>query len=253
MSYSLEDALRSFNDTTGSEPSKDVTLLLDNQYTGPDRRIAKGTLHYTNDETECLLELVIGFRSDIMDGFSKFEVLADKFLPCDIIGMVPGFASFVSLGKKVEWDEVRGEDSHQLLLELRFKGVPSKKDSLHSLTIVLERFMDNWTRWTQVLLNILTKDSVIQATHLDPDDIRELLLGESGFYTMPWFSFDLNLVDRARILDRIQEASHALLISVLTTGQLQEPIIQELMEWLNGLSPLPVIHGSHTQIGEEVV
>jgi hypothetical protein len=254
--YTFEDELQEIINCQQPRTAIDITLSLDSRFTGPDRKIVKGTLIHHDDAIDTSLEIIMGFRSDLMNSFDRFEKPDIRFLPCDIIGLVPCIASLISLGKKVAFKEVGIDGLVPYRLELRFHGVPTKKGSLHDVIISLVRFMNRWQQWTEVILNTLSKDPVISTWNMTHDEIRELLLGESGFITMPWFRkvTDLNLVDRARILDRIQDASKALLTSVLTEKQLQEPTIRELMEWLEQLTPLPMICSSvATEIGEEVV
>ena len=256
MSYSLAIELKEITRTRISQGPIDMTLSLDSRYTGPDRRVIKGTLFYNDDALDSILSIIIAFRSDIMNSFERFDATSrNRFLPCDIPGIIPSIVSLLKLGNKVRCFFTETTDAGCLQLELKFTGTSCLKGSLHDLAVSVHRFMERWSQYTEVLIRTLLKDPVMDTWKMTHDDIRELLLGESGFVTMPWFTYSLNYIDRARIMDRVQDASKALLVSVLTKKQLNEPIVKELVDWLESLTPLPEIKGSQrmTELSGEVV
>lgn len=255
MSWTLKEELRALvNESKPTSSIKDVSLSLDSRYTNSDRRVVKANLVYKGDNHPSTLALLMGFRSDIMSSFSKFDdIERGPYLPSDILGIVPAIAAVASYQNKgLSWHSIKkGKSTH---LALVFEKDSSKKGSLHDLSILVDGFMERWRAWSEVLLSTISKDPVMETWKMTSDDIRELLLGESGFVTMPWFSYSLSYVDRARILDRFLEASKALLTSVLTQNQLNQPEVKELVQWLEELNPLQEIVGStSTQYGEELV
>jgi hypothetical protein len=255
MSWSLKEELTaSVNESKRTSITKDVSLSLDNRYTNADRRVVKASLVYKGEDHPSTLALVMGFRSDIMASFAKFrDEERGPYLPADILGIVPAIAAVVTHHNRgLSWYSIKkGKSTH---LTLVFERNTCKKGVLHNLSVSVEAFMEGWRAWSEILLTTISNDPVMETWKMSKDDIRELLLGESGFVTMPWFSHSLSYIDRARVLDRFLEASKALLNSVLTQKQFENPEVKELVQWLENLTPLPEIMGSTAmQYGEEMV
>jgi hypothetical protein len=228
----------------------DITMLLDTRYTTADRVIIKAKLSFEGVAKVPFLTIVLGLRSSIMDSFDKFsECVSRRYVPCDIPGLIPAIATTIKYQNKglVGFAIGVGDLTH---LILTFEGKDGKKGRFHSLAVVVEEFMRECSEWTSVLLRILSNDPVMSLWKLTNDELRELLLGESGFVTMPWFTHSLSCVDRGRILDRVLDASKAFLTSVLSQKQLEEPIVRGLIDWLEDLSPLPEIASYSHKVGE---
>ena len=226
----------------------DVTLPLQVMFNNRDRNIVKARIRYTRPESDAWLILVVSLRSDILSTFTRFEEdIPGRYLPCDILGIVPAIslmASSYSRGLAVS--AIARDDVTRLVLV--FEGQSNRRGgSLRALSTSVYNFMRKWEEWTDVLLGILKRDPIIGDWNID---IREFLAGESGYIVMPWFT-PMSYNDRAIGLERIILASNALMSSVLGNGQLHDPMIVGLKEWLNGLSALPeVVNG--IKVGEEV-
>lgn len=250
MSRSLEEELNTLQSENHTSTSNDVTMSLDTRYTNPDRVIIKAQLNNVSRTNPPLLTIVLGLRSSIMDSFDKFsECKGNRYVPCDIPGLIPAIAATIKYQNKglVGYALGGGDLTH---LILTFEGKDGKKGRLHSLAVVVEGFMREWAEWTNVLLRILSNDPVMSLWKLNNNELRELLLGESGFVTMPWFEHSLSCVDRGRIMSRILDASKAFLTSVLSQKQLTEPIVRGLIDWLEDLTPLPEIASYAHKVGE---
>jgi hypothetical protein len=133
-------------------------------------------------------------------------------------------------------------------LVLVFEGLSERKGgSLKALSASVRNFMKRWDEWTEVLLGIIRRDPLVANWDID---WREYLAGESGFVTMPWFR-PMPFSERELAMQRVVVAARALLVSVLNTQQLRDPMILGLKDWLGELQALPeVISG--VQISEEV-
>jgi hypothetical protein len=241
MSRSLEEVLKAIVDQEYSSTPHDITMSLDSRYTNEDRVVVKAKLCEEDRHKPYLLTMVLGLRSSIMDPFEHFNHCSvSRYKPCDILGLVPAIAALIKCQNKgLSGYAIGGGDLTHLVLS--FEGKPEKKGTFYPLAVAVDGFMKQWSEWTDVLLRIITNDPVMSLWNMNNDEIRELLLGESGFVTMPWFTHSLSCVDRGRILDRVLDASKALLTSVLTQDQLNEPLIRGLIDWLEELNPLPEI------------
>jgi len=192
--------------------------------------------------------MIIGLRSDILAPFQKFDSGGKgRYQPCDIPGLVPGLALLASSPNNgLVLSAISREDTTRFILV--FEGLAGRKGgSLKALASAVQLFMKRWTDWTEILLGTLKRDPVIG----DWDtDWRETLAGESGFFTMSWYT-PLAYADREVALRRIAIASRALLASVLNNHQLKVPLIVGLLNWLDNLRPLPQVMSS-AQVSEEV-
>jgi hypothetical protein len=245
---SLEEELQAILSRNHSTTSNDITMPLDTRYTNADRVIIKAKL--SNQAKSPFITIVLGLRSSIMDSFEKFsECSQSHYIPCDIPGLIPAIAATIKYQNRgLVGYAIGGGDLTHLILT--FEGKDEKKGRLHSLAVTVEGFMREWSEWTNVLLHILSNDPVMSLWKLNNDELRELLLGESGFVTMPWFTHSLSCVDRGRILSRVLDASKAFLTSVLSQKQLDEPIVRGLIDWLEDLTPLPEIASYSHKVGE---
>ncbi|MBD3406872.1 MAG: hypothetical protein GF411_12215 [Candidatus Lokiarchaeota archaeon] len=237
------------NDSGYSSKMIDVTSTLQMIFNNSDRSIIKARLRYEGPDNDSWIVVILGLRSSILEPFNKFtRISKNQYLPCDIFGLVPCIAQLVrfeSSGPSLS--AVAKDDVTRIVLV--FEGDSSARSGcINSLATRLWRFMKRWDEWTSVLMNILEKDQYIGDWDIN---WRELLAGESGFVTMPWFS-PLHYDDRVLALSRIVISSKALLTSVLNERQMSDPLIRGLINWLENLEPLSRIV-SAPSTNEEVV
>ena len=226
----------------------DVTLPLHVMFNNRDRNIIKAQIRYIVPERDAWLIMVVGLRSDILSTFDRFEEdIPGKYLPCDILGLVPAISLMASsYNKGLAISAIARDDVTHLILV--FAGQSNRRGgSLRTISTSIYNFMKKWESWVDVLLGTLKSDPVIGSWNTD---IREFLAGESGYITMPWHT-PMSYSDRAICLERIILASNALMSSVLGNDQLVDPMVVGLREWLNKLRALPeVVSGN--RVGEEV-
>jgi hypothetical protein len=228
--------------------SVDVTLALQVMFSNTDRSIINAKLRYDGEDKGANLIMIVGLRSDILAPFErKISDQKGRYQPCDIPALVPGLALLAqSANNGVVLSAISREEVTRFILV--FEGLAERKGgSLKALSSAVTTFMKRWTEWTEVLLGILARDPVVGSWNVD---WREMLAGETGFTTMPWFT-PLSYSDREIGLQRIVVASQALLVSVLSAYQLKDPMIIGLKEWLTRLKPLPEVMSS-VQVSEEV-
>lgn len=226
----------------------DVTMPLQVLFNNKDRTIAKARARYQGVDKDAWLVMVVGLRSEILSAFHRFEKnIPGRYLPCDILSLVPSLAlTASSYSRGLAVSALAKDDITRLVLV--FEGQARRKGGcLQGLATSVYNFMARWDEWTDVLLSALRRDPVIGQWNID---FRELLAGESGYFTMPWFQGPASYMDRAIALERIVSASNALLSSVLNSKQMEDPVIVQLREWLQGLEPLPEVISS-MQIGKE--
>ncbi len=109
--------------------------------------------------------------------------------------------------------------------------------------------MSQWEQWVRVLLGTLARDPHVGDWKID---WYEWLAGESGYATMPWFP-EIPLTDRALALDRIIVASRALLNSVLKAQFQKQELVENLINWMDGLRPIPEVLRAEVFAEQEVV
>jgi len=226
----------------------DVTLALQVMFNNSDRSIITAKLRYNGPDRDANLIMIVGLRSDILAPFERNNSdQKGRYQPCDIPGLVPGLALLAqSTNNGVVLSAISREEVTRFILV--FEGLAERKGgSMKALSSAITLFMKRWNEWTDVLLGILARDPVVGSWNVD---YREMLAGESGFTTMPWFT-PLSYTDREIGLQRIVIASQALLASILTTSQLKDPTIVGLKDWLTSLRPLPQVTSS-IQVSEEV-
>ncbi|MHA3962839.1 MAG: hypothetical protein AM325_004790 [Candidatus Thorarchaeota archaeon SMTZ1-45] len=248
MLTQLEDQLIAAHSEANGQGMIDVTLPLQVMFSNTDRTICKAKLRYHNPDRDASLILIVGLRSDILSPFQRFEVdRKGRYLPCDILGIVPGLALMVtSINTGLALSAIAKDNTTRLVLV--FEGISGRKGgSLKSLSASVSYFMQRWTEWTDVLLGIIRRDPIVVSWDID---WREFLAGESGFVTMPWFR-PMTFSERELALRRVLVASKALLASVLSETQLRDPMILGLKDWLDDLQPLPEVIGG-IQVSEEV-
>ncbi|MFW9956667.1 MAG: hypothetical protein ACFFCT_01235 [Candidatus Odinarchaeota archaeon] len=248
MITQLDEQLAAAVKDVKAHSTVDVTLALQVMFSNTDRSIITAKLRYDGPERDANLILIVGLRSDILAPFERvnFE-RKGRYQLCDIPGLVPGLALLAqSANNGVVLSAISREEVTRFILV--FEGLAERKGgSLKALSSAVTTFMKRWTEWTDVLLGILARDPVVGFWNID---WREMLAGETGFATMPWFA-PLSYSDRAIGLQRIVIASQALLSSVLTVSQLKDPMILGLKDWLASLRPLPQVMSS-VQVSEEV-
>lgn len=248
MITQLDEQLVSAVRNAKSNTTVDVTLPLQLIFSNSDRSIVTAKLRQSGLERDVSLVMIVGLRSDILSPFPKIiRDLKGRYQPCDIPGLVPGLAQIVvSANRGLILSAISREEVTRFILV--FEGQAKRKGgSIKALSSVITAFMRRWSDWSEVLLGIIQRDPIVGAW---PVDWREMLAGESGFTTMPWYA-PLCYADREVAIQRITVASQALLASVLNTSQLKDPIIVGLKTWLRALSPLPQVVSS-APIGEEV-
>jgi hypothetical protein len=248
MISQLEEQFEAAVVRTGSQGTADVTLPLQVLYSNTDRTVIQARLRYSGADRDASLVMIVGLRSEILSPFQKFESRGKgKYQPCDIPGLVPGLALLASSPNNgLVLSAISREDTTRFILV--FEGLSERKGgSLKAIAHAIRIFMKRWTEWTDVLLGTLERDPVIGTWN---KDWREMLAGESGFTTMPWYT-PLSYADRETSLRRVVIASRALLASVLTSTQLKVPLITGLQNWLKNLRPLPEVISS-VQLSEEV-
>ncbi|RDE11448.1 MAG: hypothetical protein C4K47_09990 [Candidatus Thorarchaeota archaeon] len=226
----------------------DVTGPLQVIFNNGDRCIVNAKLRYHGPESSSWLALVVGLRSRILSPFSRFENGRDRYIPCDIPGLVPALALTLAHQDCGLAVSAIAHDAFTHLV-LVFEGdVAAKGGNLRSLAASVWTFMKRWTDWTDVLLATASHDPSAAKWNLD---WREFLAGESGFVTMPWFR-PMNYLDRALSLERIVAASKSLLASVLNQAQMEDPRIRTLTSWLDQLAPLSEVVGGMEAAEAEV-
>ena len=248
MISQLEEQLEAASKNAQFHGTVDVTLPLQVMFSNTDRTVIKARLRYNGSNRDSSLVMIVGLRSEILAPFQKFDSESKgRYLPCDIPGLVPGLELVASSHTKgLALSAVTRDDVTRFILV--FEGLADRKGgSLKALSSAIRIFMKRWTEWTDVLLGTLKRDPVMGGWNTD---WREVLAGESGFVTMPWHS-PLQYSEREIGLQRVVIASRALLASVLTSSQLNAPLIRGLQEWLDNLRPLPEVIGS-VQTSEEV-
>jgi len=215
----------------------DVTQLMAVHFTNADRTVMESRLRFTSQEDIAYLAMRIGLRSQILKGFPKFSHEQNgKYLPCDIPSLVPAICIMVSsrmkgLDGSIICNHETGEPTHVVFT---FKGEETpQRSNMDHLTSCVNHVMDRWKGWTDMLLNILTRDPKVGTWEID---WREFLAGESGFATMPWFS-PMSFTDRVDALKSIVNASLALLSSFLSTAEMENRLVIELYEWLRNIEP----------------
>ncbi|MGY5853646.1 MAG: hypothetical protein RTU92_08790 [Candidatus Thorarchaeota archaeon] len=231
--------MNTIRDIGTSEGMTEVTLGLEPIIHSPDRNLAKARLTYVGENAPANLVLIVGLRSSILAPFDKFESTVGDFLPCDILGLVPGIAVIVShRDKGLSASALARNEVTKLMLVL--EGQPTNKIGAgDALDLTLNRVVKKWDEWTNVLLNILKYDPILKEHNID---LREFLAGESGYLTMPWFN-PMSIEERTLVLDRIVLAAKSLLYSVLNKAALEDPLVKNLMNWMNQLRPLPTVQG----------
>ncbi len=248
MISQLEEQLEAASAGIGPQGTADVTLPLQVLYSNTDRTVVQARLRYSGPSRDASLVMIVGLRSEILSPFQKFdERNKGRYQPCDIPGLVPGLALLASSPNNgLVLSAISREDTTRFILV--FEGLADRKGgSLKALSSAIRVFMRRWTEWTDVLLSTLKRDPIVGHWNVD---WREMLAGESGFITMPWHT-PLPYAERELGLRRVVVASRALLSSVLTSNQLNVPLILGLKDWLEHLRPLPEVIGSVQQVSEE--
>jgi hypothetical protein len=248
MISQLEEQLEAASAGIGSQGTVDVTLPLQVLYSNTDRTVIQARLRYSGPGRDASLVMIVGLRSEILSPFQKFGTgEKGRYQPCDIPGLIPGLALLASSPNNgLVLSAISREETTRFILV--FEGLAERKGgSLKALASAIRIFMKRWTEWTDVLLGTLKRDPVIG---LWDTDWREMLAGETGFFTMPWHS-PLSYAEREVSLQRVVIASKALLASVLNSTQLKVPLIAGLQAWLDNLRPLLEVIGS-VKVSEEV-
>jgi len=223
-------------------------LSLQVLYNRKDWTIENAALAYSDVDSEASLTMTVGLRSRILSLFPRFATESGSLCPCDIPALVPVVVLIANRPHGLSEGRLVRMDSTSV--ELEFVGTKTEKSSsLKILAIAVDHFMTCWEQWVQILLGTLARDPQVGSWKID---WYELLAGESGFVTMPWFP-EVPLTDRALALDRMVTASRALLNSVLKKRFDRHELVEELVNWLEGLKPLPQVLRAEVFAEQEVV
>jgi hypothetical protein len=211
-------------------------------YTNSDRVVLEADLMVGEADEPAYLSMSLGLRSEILNGFPMYcSVLQEPFQPCDIPSLVPLIAIIASSRRLKGLHGVElahGEATTQVVLT--FIGEPETgKSNLSALASAVNRVMDRWSGWAEVLLGILDRDPIMGSA-MSGVDWREFLAGESGYITMPWFR-PMTYNERAAALEAILTASRALLTSFLSPREMKNRAVGILQDWLNQLEPQPQV------------
>ncbi|TFF84670.1 hypothetical protein EU524_00610 [Candidatus Thorarchaeota archaeon] len=250
MSSKLADVLESV--VADDSGVIDLTRTMEMIYTNSDRAVLSADLLYLGDTEAAYMEMRIGLRSEILVGFpTYFNVGESRFRTADIPSLVPLVAIIASRKRHRGIHDVQflvNEDSTHVVVT--FIGKPDQtKSSLSNLASSMNRVMDRWNGWCEVLLSILDRDPVL-GEKMTGVDWREFLAGEGGYVTMAWFR-PMTYAERANALDSIVTASRALLASFLSPHEMKHEEVQSLQKWLSALEPQPhVISGNVEHVTE---
>ena len=152
MSYrKLADGLAHLIEQAEDKTSVDATLLVQMMFEDADRHYASAKV--IGGKT---LLLVVGLRSEILEPFPMFtNKHVGEYSPCDIPALVPAIALMAS---EEQNDDscfmIENEETHTRLI-IGFEG-----DDILTVTRSATRFIDCWTKWRDVLLNILEKEAL---------------------------------------------------------------------------------------------
>ncbi len=223
-------------------------LSLQVLYNRKDWTIENAALTYSDGGSEASLIMTVGLRSRILSSFPRFATESGSFCPCDIPALVPAVVLIANGPRSLSEGAIVCMDSTSVELEFVGKRTDNSS-SLKILSIAVDHFMTCWEQWVQILLGTLARDPQVGGWKID---WYELLAGESGFVTMPWFP-EVPLTDRALALDRIVTASRALVNSVLKKRFERHELVEELVDWLEGLKPKPEVLRAEVSAEQEVV
>jgi hypothetical protein len=229
----LEEGLANAVQVSENKGPADVTAFMQMMFECSDRHISKAFMKDANT-----LVLVLGLRSEILSPFPRFtQDYKGNFIPCDIIGLVPGIAALVDQkNKSIAASAIERKEVTRIVLAI--EGPELSTVAKNTL-----RFMEKWDSWIRVLLSILERDLSRKI------DWREFLAGESGFVTMDWYE-PLDYELRTTALERVLITSRVLLQSVLTPGQMEDPLVQELLTWIGSLRPQAEVVSAHSEVME---
>jgi hypothetical protein len=186
--------------------------------------------------------MTLGLRSTFLDVFDVFEernIPKSMFMPCDVFGLVPIvglMCTKLNIGLEAGAIDQRDSGTYAILTFVgRSQGrVSWEKD----LAQKVSRFMKQWTKWVEVLENILGNDLAVGDWDVD---WREFLAGVTGYTPMPWFPA-LTVNEWSTGIESITSAAKALLVSVLNHAELtSDPIVNDVLSWLDQMRPTNTI------------
>ncbi len=232
MSYrKLADGLAHIIEQAEDKTSVDATLLVQMMFEDADRHYASAKV--IGGKT---LLLVVGLRSEILEPFPMYtNKHVGEYSSCDIPALVPAIALIASEEPNNDMCFMIEKEATHTRLVIGFEA-----ENILTVAKHATRFIDRWTKWRDVLLNILEKESLFEI------DWREFLAGETGYLTMNWYS-PLSYDTRAKGLVRVKQASNALLHSVLSRKGLEHPHVRGLVSWLEDLKPKQHVQSAQAQ------
>lgn len=207
-------------------------------YTNSDRVVLSAELLYLTDSEPAYMEMRVGLRSEILVGFPTFSSITEcRFRTADIPSLVPLVAIVASKRRLKGIHDIRFEVNEESThVVITFVGKAGRTRScLSDLASSMNRVMDRWSGWSEVLLSILDRDPVL-GERMTGVDWREFLAGEGGYVTMPWFR-PMTYAERASALESIVTASRALLTSFLSPHEMRHDEVRSLQTWLSVLEP----------------
>ncbi len=235
MSTGIQSLRLVFQESQSDEAPEwtDVTLSLQTMYEDRNIHIERARLNQDG-----YLYLVVGLRSHILSPFPRVKkVKTGRFMPCDMIGLVPLVSLLVGRENKgVELGAITTEKCTQIVMGFQAENTKTLARDVYD-------FITTWKKWSSVLENVVKKDYPIDF------DVLEFLSEESGYVGSNWQD---RIKDRDLPLSIIVRACRSLLQSVLTTKQLSHPLLHEIMTWLDGLRPQLEIHATAQEVLAEV-
>jgi hypothetical protein len=230
----------------------DLSRTMEMVYTNGDRVVLSADLQYSGDSEPAYMSMRIGLRSEILSGFQTYSCLSrSRFRTADIPSLVPLVAIIASRRRLKGIHEIQfvvNDDATHVMMTFVGKAGHAKSN-LSDLASSMNRVMDRWSGWCEVLLSILDRDPIL-GERMSGVDWREFLAGEDGYVTMPWFR-PMTYSERASALDSIVTASRALLTSFLSSKEMKHEEVRSLQTWLSALEPqTKVISGNIEQVTE---
>lgn len=217
------------------ENEYDLTLGLQIPFSGKDWCLENARLVINQIDDSAQFHMVLGLRGSFLQPFERVLDFPDsRYMTCDIFGLVPITALVASnQDNGLSAGALERRESGTFVI-LAFEGRVTRKRSWEKdLARNVMRFMQRLDNFATILERTIHKDPVIGHWSID---WREFLAGETGFVNMSWFP-TLTTKERSQALDSVTVAAKALIQSVLSSEEMQDPIVRGLIDWLNNLCP----------------
>ncbi len=186
-----------------------------------------------NDNTG-MVSLVFGLRDCILvNDTTVIDLSKYSFVLCNLFGIVPLISLIASKHPRNLQMAVLETRSSGTYVKLVFQAATTKKENwARTLAQSVIRFMNKWEEFSKILERILNNDPYVGYWHLDWRDF----LGEvSNFETGPRYPH-LDDGERCLALQTVKNAAKGLIYSVLSRDEIETPLVQELLYWLDELS-----------------